>query len=558
MFSAFHAWHHFRVVCKTAEKYAPHMNCFSTQRYYATFNTSLKALLLCLLTLTLGFSLTAQESDELYRGTWQIDTPDDGALILIVKRNGLASYFWGDNADRTVYKGTWSSDANGATLEWEDGSTHQITRDTLGYAITHRNATSAELYATQAQQVPKEVLGQWAKAPSKPEEQISDRDKAKGFFGTWEIETDSGPYYIVVDPNRSAASNWSPGNASSKGLRGSWAKQGSELHLVWDTGHYGILKQNERDFSFKLIPPGTIIDKDESELYIATRTSNDNLPAEWNTLYEAEEEADTGGIAFSSRKNANIFYRGFWIVQRSENAFERIEIGRFGGLKTSVDNTLQGTWRMTGQDIFMRWDDGMRKVLSPVGQGFLLYEYKPGRPLDGVPTRIFSATPDDAAKLAAHMAGRQDVAEQMRSLAEAAGVTTNPEDTGWGQTFMRWAWPFSEEDQPQSTAALLQEGFETSGTLAPWWWPFWSEKPIVEDEPEADTATEVETEIIEVEAVEPTAEAVIIEEIVTAETTDSTDAADSEVSTEATDSEEPATEKTKTKKPAKQSWKWPF
>ena len=67
------------------------MNCSFTQRYFATFNTALKALLLCLLTLVLGLSLSAQERDELHRGTWQIDTPEDGALILIVKRNGLAS-----------------------------------------------------------------------------------------------------------------------------------------------------------------------------------------------------------------------------------------------------------------------------------------------------------------------------------------------------------------------------------------------------------------------------------------------------------------------------------
>jgi len=511
------------------------MNCFSNQRFYASFNASLKAMLLCLLTLTLGLSLPAQEGDDLYRGTWQIDTPDDGALILIVKRNGLASYFWGDNADRTVYQGTWASDANSATLKWENGSTHRITRDTLGYAISHSDTSGQELYTTLAQQVPKDVLGQWAKAPSKPEEDTSDRDKAKGFFGTWEVSNGNATYYVIVEPNRSAASNWSPGNASPVGLRGSWAKQGSELHIVWDTGHYSILKESERGFSLKLIPPGTVIGEDASTPIEATRTSDDNLPAQWSALYEAEKEADTGGIAFSSRKNAYIFYRGIWIVQRTAETYERIEVSRFGGLSTSADRTLEGTWRMTGQDIFMRWDDGMRKVLSPVGQGFLLYEYKPGRPLDGVPTRIFSATPEDTAKLAVHMKGRQDVAEQMHSLAEAAGVTTNPEETGWGQTFMRWAWPFSESDQPQSTDALLQDEFEGSSTLDPWWWPFWSEKPISEATAEEPVSTDVPTDIIEVPVAEPEA------------------AADAN----ATTTEAAPAEPKKVKKP-KQNWKWPF
>ena len=274
-----------------------------------------------------------------------------------------------------------------------------------------------------------------------------------------------------------------------------------------------------------------MIGEDASAPLEASRTSNANLPGEWRALYSEETKSNTGGIAFSSRKNASAFYRGFWIVQRTADSFERIEISRFGGLSTSVDRTLEGLWRMTGQDIFMRWDDGMRKVLSPVGQGFLLYEYKPGRPLDGVPTRIFSATPEDAAKLAAHMKGRQDVAEQMHSLAEAAGVTTSPDETGWGQTFMRWAWPFSENDQPQSTDALLQDEFEGSSTLDPWWWPFWSEKPTSEDTTEEESVSpDVATDSIEVPVAEPEA----------ATTTETTP-------------EEPK----KVKKP-KQSWKWPF
>jgi len=539
------------------------MNCFSNQRFYATFNDSLKALLLCLLTLTLGFSLSAQEGEDVYRGTWQIDTPDDGAQILIVKRNGRASYFWGDNADRTVYQGTWISDANGATLKWNDGSSHRITRDTLGYAISYIDAASRERYTTQAQQVPKEVLGQWAKAPSKPDEQVSDRDKAKGFFGTWEVEAEAGNFYVIIEPNRSAATNWRKSEDDTRGLRGSWAKQGSELHIVWDTGHYTILKENDRDFSLKVIPPGTNIGQDDSQPLPASRTSDDNIPHDWFTLYTAEKATNTGGIAFASYKDANAFYRGSWIIQHRAEAYELIEISRFGGLKTSSDRTLEGTWRMTGQDIFMRWDDGMRKVLSPIGYGFVLYEYKPGRPIDGVPTRILPATPQDAAKLVENLQGRKIVAQQMHELAEAAGINTTPDDTGLGQTFMRWAWPFSEDEAPQSTDALLQEGYETGGTLDPWWWPFWSEKPINEDTTETEASTDVETEIIEVQVTDTTteAEAIVIEEVITTETVEPSSAPEAE--TEATEIDavgeaDAAAATKKTKKPGKQNWKWPF
>jgi len=515
------------------------MNCFSVQRYSSAFNAPLSTLLLCLLSFTGGFSLSAQTTSDLYRGTWQIDTPDDGALILIVKRNSRASYFWADNADRTVYQGTWTSDDSSAALTWSDGSTHRIQRDTLGFGITYRDAAGDERYTAQGQQIPKEVLGQWAKAPSKPDELEAQREKGRGFYGTWQIGTDNNTHFVIVEANRSAASTWN-GNYAERGLRGSWAKHGSELHIAWDSGHYSILKQNERDFSYKQIEPSVIIEDDTSARLAASRTSQDNVPSAWLNRYNSEKARHTGGIAFSSRKNANEFYRGFWIVQLGENTFERIQIGRFGGLSTSNDSSLQGNWRMTGQDIFMRWDDGMRKVLSPIGHGFLLYEYKPGRPLDGVPSRMFSAAPADAAKLTTHLKGREDVAQQMLALAEAAGVSNTPESNDWGQTFMRWAWPFSEDETAHSTGELLAQGFEEPTSPDPWWWPFWSEQ----QDGESKTAS----------AETPSADVL--------PKTDSAPAVETSPASSATSAEpvEPATAeiKAKTKQPRKKSWYWPF
>ena len=130
---------------------------------------------------------------------------------------------------------------------------------------------------------------------------------------------------------------------------------------------------------------------------------------------------------------------------------------------------------MSGQDIFLRWDDGVRQILSPIADGFLLYEYKPGRPLDGVPTRIYAATPADSAKLAKHIEGRNEVARQMLEVAEAAGINES-ESESWGRTFARWAWPFGNSDGAGDSAALLTGGVNEPASKDPWWWPFWSEK----------------------------------------------------------------------------------
>lgn len=499
-------------------------------------------MLLCGLTISslLAATTHAQSNDELFRGTWQIDTPDQGALIMIVKSQGLASHFWGDNTDRTVYKGTWTSSAETATLTWADGGQHRITRDNIGFAITYITANGIEQYTAQAQQVPSEILGQWAKPPTAESELASDRDKAKGFFGIWKIgENDASTEYVSIEPDRSAATT----EGGKEGLRGSWAKQGSELHIAWDSGHYSILRPNKREFIYKLIEPGKIIEDDETEMRPTARTIAEKVPSAWMNNYQKEREIYTGGIAFSSRKTARAFYRGDWVVKLDNNKFERVEIQRFGGLKTSTDRSLEGDWKMQGQDIFMRWDNGMRKILSPIGRGFVIYEYKPGRPLDGVPTRLRATAPADRAKLTEHLKGREDVAQQMVSLAEAAGIDpAQQEKAGWGRTFSRWAWPFGEDEPAQSSDAMLQEEYEEARETDPWWWPFWSERTAAEQE-KTQTAPEPT----------PTEQAASATADTAPATTDAvaTDTAPQEASEEA-----PAN--TQKKRSGARDWAWPF
>ncbi|PXA05439.1 hypothetical protein DDZ13_00800 [Coraliomargarita sinensis] len=513
-----------------------------------------------LLALTLALTATtssAQSSEDLFRGTWQVQVPEKGALVIILKSQGLASYFWGDNTDRTVYQGNWSHTDSSATATWEDGSSHVIERSGSGFTVTHQGATGNEIYSSAGSQLPQEILGQWAKPPTREDDMRSDRDQAKGYFGIWKLADTED--FLFVEPDRSAATNI----GKDGGQRGEWAKQGSELHIIWDSGQYGILRETERGFNYKQVESGMVIEDDETETIPATRTIESNVPAAWYADYKTEREADSGGLAFSSRKVARAFYRGDWLVRRGNGKYERLELARFGGLTTSKDRSLDGQWTMTGQDVFMRWDDGMRKVLSPVGHGFVLYEYRPGRPLDGVPTRILAAAPEDTAKLAEHLEGRKDVAQQMRQMAEAAGIDpTTQEDAGWGRTFARWAWPFGNEEGGVTTEEMLAEEFEPEASSDPWWWPFWSEKPESEVSSEANAAevttdTSAEnapasdhTEAPETEEAEASAAPVELVEIEEAESAQ--ESVDSDQETNAPDA--PAESKNSSAK----DWLWPF
>ncbi|MFP4259465.1 MAG: hypothetical protein ACLFS1_00130 [Opitutales bacterium] len=431
------------------------------------------AALLCALLFFSIHPISAQDATELFRGTWQIDTPDDGAIVVLLKGQGQAAYFWGDNADRTVYPGEWAADENGAKIEWQDSGSLSLKRGSTGFTATAFAADGQKRYSATARQIPQEIVGQWAKPPTKEDDMRSEREQAQGFFGIWKIGSED-PEYIFVEPDRATAST---AGHDARGRRGQWAKQGSELHIIWDSGEYGILRETERGFNYQLVASGEVIEEDSSKPRSAIRTLESKVPAGWMDDYQAEREQSSGGIAFPEQKEARDFYRGDWLVRRGEETFERITLSRFGGLKTSRDRSLGGQWRLSGQDLFMRWDDGIRKIISPVGQGFVVYEYRPGRPLDGVPARVLPAAPADRAKFEKHLKDRAKVAERMREMASAAGITPDQQqESGWGRSFARWAWPFSGDETETSTDEMLSEEFEPDETADPWWWPFWSEK----------------------------------------------------------------------------------
>ncbi len=452
------------------------------------------ALIIALAIVGTTLSLPAQTNNALYRGTWQVSTPDSGQLILIVKKQGRASYFWGNNSDRLVYQGNWESTETEATFTWHDNTLHKLKRSNTGFSVTYFDSSGSEIYTASAQQIPKEILGQWAKPPTTSQALASDRDKANNFFGIWKIgDSKDSANYIFIEKDRSAASTEVQDENDTRGLRGAWAKQGSDLHIVWDSGHYSILREGDRGFSYKRIANGNLIDADSTSSVSAARTRKDNIPSDWLSVYLKERETFSGGIAFSSRKEARQFYRGTWIVKHADNTLEHIVIGRFGGLSTSLDRSLKGDWLMNGQDIFMRWDNGMRTILSPVGLGFVLYSYKPGRPLDGIPTKVLTAAPAEITKLTQHLEGRQAVADNILEMANAAGIKTTAKDEGWGRTFMRWAWPF---DSKKEAIAESSDEVVSAENDDPWWWPFWSESPdtlisdgedTLENEPAAKT-----------------------------------------------------------------------
>ena len=104
------------------------------------------ALIIALSIVGSSLSLPAQTNNALYQGTWQVTTPESGQLLLIVKKQGRASYFWGDNSDRLVYQGNWESTEAEATFSWQDNTLHKLKRTNTGFNVTYFDASGREIY----------------------------------------------------------------------------------------------------------------------------------------------------------------------------------------------------------------------------------------------------------------------------------------------------------------------------------------------------------------------------------------------------------------------------
>lgn len=446
-----------------------------------TMKVSLLPLFLSLTLAWIASSLQGQTEKDPFQGIWVVASKTSDPLIIILKPNGEAAYFGIKSVERSVYQGQWTTLEGVATAQWADGSEHRFRQGAFDLVASYRDPGGQITENLSTKALPEGVLGQWAKPPARSD--LESEALENTYFGLWEMRDPAGKdVFVIVSKDRSAATN--VGGADASGLHGSWVKQGSELHLIWENGDYSILREASRGHEYTRISAGLVLEDAATDFRAIARTATENAPSDWLESYRRQQSETPSGYIFSSRRDARNFYRGNWLIQHTNEIFERITVRKYGGLDTSRDPSLHGDWLLSGQNVMLRWDDGMRKILSPVGRGFVYYSYAPGQPLDGVPTRIRPATPETAEKLAALQDGRKAFAESLLARANAAGI--NPSLQGKAGPG-NWVWPFDRRQTQAGGALLTHEQTEAAEySNDPWWWPLWSE-PTISGETQSKT-----------------------------------------------------------------------
>lgn len=358
--------------------------------------------------------------EERFLGHWTIQTEGGQKIYINVKRNNRASFFYGLIRDNTVYQGRWSVFGDALFLEWEKGHTdvmRPFDAQNFRFAQFKSGYTGSETPDDEgiARQIPRNEVGMWAIPPGELESRSAAQEEVEGFFGIWEIRDPTGfTYYVMVNDDRTAASSYPRSRKGRTGLRGEWRRQGAELHIMWDTGHYQIIRERPQDYVSELRPPTTNLD--EEIVPIQVQRVNEVSATAWLDIYESEEIFIRAN-PFRTRGDVNSFFRGKWVLLDEGEPVQEIDVGRFGGLGIR-GSRLGGTWRASTDAIYLYWEDGHRAILSPRYLNFTYQIFTPGQPFDGTPTRIYEAVPGDPAKLAQFRDMKMEASMRLRAYRE--------------------------------------------------------------------------------------------------------------------------------------------
>jgi len=363
-------------------------------------------LALAVLMLGQGANVSAQQANpsnggEAVLGAWRATHPENGHLYMIVRKNNLVSYFWEFWKGERVMRSEWKPFGNGIYFALNSGDKLIVSRTEAGVEAFFYNAGRAmsgepdlRMFALKVNNLD---VGKWYRPKvgnSKGSGLSAEQDESEGFFGTWELVSSQGlPYHIVVEKDRTAATNWPHSNQGVEGMHGFWVRQGSELHIVWDTGHYDILSKAEVGFQKRGYPPSVELSSVEPEPQPALKV--EWFPQDpWRASYEKSRKTNPITPGWKSAKQASKFFRGDWKLLSSPGELTRLELGRFGSIRGIRNGEeMRGSWRCTIDYAILRWDNGFTELIRPLGDRFISLLYSPLKNLDAVPDQVCTIEP---------------------------------------------------------------------------------------------------------------------------------------------------------------------
>lgn len=389
-------------------------------KLFRTTLTSFTAGLFLIVASLSGQTTSGTTTGEVFEGFWKATFPEsDQTVCLIVKDDNIASYFFDFTQDNLVHPATWKYNPapdNRLYITGTQGHSFEIARGTDAYTVYWNRDNGSRATGTIIS-IPKSEVGKWAVPPEEARRRDTTLAEAQGFFGTWEIQTEGAlPYYIVVEDDRTAASSYPFSSYGTRGLRGRWVKRGDELHIMWDSGHYSVLRELPNKYESVFYQPDEALSASDSGSLTITTRVDFRAPGLWASEYrDSKIDYPTSISVFRKRSNTRSFYRGKWdVVDAEGNVKETINFGRFQDIDSNREGGIDGSWRVSADWAYITWKDSLRAVVQPIDNAFAISIFLPEQSLDGLPYKYFSIIPHDNDKIAEYIELRGEAAQRLR------------------------------------------------------------------------------------------------------------------------------------------------
>ena len=417
--------------------------------------------LLVFVTVFCAFHLSAETNSsgidfKDYKGLWLTEINDE-AVYLLIKKNHIARYFYKDRIDNNVYKGQWKLDEEN-TLLVSSLNFNDLSFRLEGGDFELVNSLKGNKSTSILTKVPEEILGAWAR----PADYESPKNTymPSTYFGLWETQDKENPSIIKIWNDRNVIRKKKEEVSSPYNLlQGEWYKHGQQLHIAWEDGSYSIIdNRNENRVKLFDFAPGTAINEEVADYKLIKQSPSDFDQSDWSKNQQILAQQNNISLSQFDYKSLLKFYRGEWITldATQPNAVEVMRFNRFGGVNLASDSKIKGTWYLSGKGCLINLEDGIRMRLKYVGSAFLVFVYGANRPLDGFPSKILKAAPQNSQKLDllnAEVSFTLKLLEQVKQI-NVKGQQTMPLISNWSNR-------------------------ETINPLpsSPWWWPIWSDTP---------------------------------------------------------------------------------
>ncbi len=349
-------------------------------------------------------------------GMWLSVHNEIGDIFFRIKSDNTCSYFLGKGRETPIIKGTWEEIATGIELKFEDGMV--ISFGTINEELADARYTfptdfevSSNTAVMQAIKLNDRSIGRMTVDPNASDDDDEDRE---GFFGAWEGELISGEkFYFYLQDNRTAAATvaFSEYDASEEhqNVIGFWRKDGSRMNIFWNDGSYTEIGLNGRRVEQTTIRSGELLETAKGFTSRLLPISVDDLPTEWKKNFDQDFIERVSFAVLRNPSQIRAFFHGQWNIGTTPYSEDTIKLRRFSNAWTSRYGGVKGKWRPDVDAAVIFWNNGVREIIRPVGNQFLVSSFNPDQPTTGRPARIDVVNPDDEDTLAYYINRKREL-----------------------------------------------------------------------------------------------------------------------------------------------------